>query len=76
PIADNATAEKSYAGNIEFNYKKEFGESSSIFINQAFFITQITSPIIATQDISGNVYFTNQSKPVLTKGFDTYVQLK
>lgn len=76
PIANNATAEKSYAGNLEFNYKKEFGEESSIFINQAFFVTQITSPIIATQDFLGNVFFNNQSKPVLTKGFDTYVQLK
>jgi outer membrane receptor for ferrienterochelin and colicins len=76
PVANNVTIEKSYAGNFEFNYKKELIEQGSIFINQAFFITQITSPIIATQDVSGNVFFTNQNKPIHTKGFDTYVQLK
>jgi iron complex outermembrane receptor protein/outer membrane receptor for ferrienterochelin and colicins len=75
PVASNVTAEKSYAGNIEFNYKKKIGEDGSLFINQAFFITQIDQPIIGTQDITGNVYFTNQNKPIVTAGFDTYAQL-
>jgi iron complex outermembrane receptor protein/outer membrane receptor for ferrienterochelin and colicins len=74
PIASNAVAEKSYAGNIEFNYKKDFGENT-LFVNQAFFITQITNPVVATES-GNNVYFINQSKPLLTKGFDTYIRLK
>ena len=81
PIANNVSAEKSYSGNIEFNYTQkisgdEAGEEGSLFINQAFFITQITTPVIATQDNNGKVYFTNQLQPILTKGFDTYIKLK
>jgi iron complex outermembrane receptor protein/outer membrane receptor for ferrienterochelin and colicins len=75
PLADGVVAEKSYAGNLEVNYKQEW-EGGSLFINHAFFLTRIEDPIVATEEGSGNVTFANQSKPVLTKGFDTYVQLE
>ena len=75
PIAKNVTAEKSFAGNVEVNYKKSIGQEGSIFINQAFFITQINDPITGNESSNGNLYFTNQPKPLLTKGFDTYIQL-
>ncbi len=74
PIAANVTAEKSVGANAEVNYKKEFGEENSFFINHAFFITTISDPIIATEDIAGKISFANQSKAIVTKGFDTYVQ--
>lgn len=74
PIGPNVTAEKSYGGNIEVNYKKEWGENS-FFINNAFFITQINDPIVGIEDSVGNVNFINQSKPILTMGFDTYIQV-
>lgn len=72
-------AEKSVGYNLEFNYKKTFsgeedGEKNSIFINQAFFLTQINNPVIANYDSNGNVYFRNEAEPVVSKGFDTYVK--
>ncbi|HRH60103.1 MAG TPA: TonB-dependent receptor, partial [Chitinophagaceae bacterium] len=74
PIAENVTAEKSYGANAEVNYKKEFGEGKTFFINHAFFITSVQHPIIAVEDADGNVSFENEKKDIVTKGFDTYVQ--
>lgn len=74
PVAANVIAEKSYGGNVEVNYKKEWDENS-FFINNAFFITQINDPVVGTEDINGNLSFSNQPKPVVTMGFDTYVQM-
>lgn len=77
PININTTkAEKSVGYNFEFNYKKKFDDDNEIFINQAFFLTDINHPVIANRDQNGNVYFANQDKPVVSKGFDTYVKGK
>ncbi|GEO11656.1 TonB-dependent receptor [Segetibacter aerophilus] len=76
PISSAVTAEKSVGANVEVNYKKEFGDGNTFFINHAFFITNITDPIVATEDVLGKVSFTNFSKPIVTKGFDTYVQME
>jgi iron complex outermembrane receptor protein/outer membrane receptor for ferrienterochelin and colicins len=76
PIGINVGAEKSTGANIELNYKKEFGEGKSFFINHAFFLTNINDPIIATEDITGKLTFANQQKPITTQGFDTYIQLE
>ncbi len=67
-------AEKSVGYNLEFNYKKKFENGNCIFINQAFFLTSISHPVIATLDANQNVYFANQDQPVLSKGFDTYMK--
>lgn len=74
PIAAGTKAETSFGGNAEINYKKEFGENNTFFINHAFFITNINNPIVATEDNTGKVSFTNEDKPVTTMGFDTYIQ--
>lgn len=74
PIETNVHSEKSYGFNAEVNYKKEYGEENSFFINQAFFLTQLNSPIIASELPFGTVIFENESKPIISKGFDTYVQ--
>ncbi len=74
PIDPDVIAERSTGANVELNYKKEFGEGKSFFINQAFFITTVNDPIVATEDITGKVTFANEPKAIVTKGFDTYVQ--
>ena len=74
PIAAGVNAEKSYGGNFELNYKKEFGEGNSFFINQAFFITQVQRPVVAAEDAGGNLSFYNEQKNITTKGSDTYIQ--
>jgi outer membrane receptor for ferrienterochelin and colicins len=74
PIGDSVRAEKSYGFNAEVNYKKQFDKESSFFINQAFFLTRLNTPIIANELPSGTVVFTNEAKPVISKGFDTYIR--
>ncbi len=67
-------AEKSIGLNAEVNYKKEWGEHNAVFINQAFFLTNIQSPIIANE-VMNKIFFTNANKPIVTKGLDTYIRL-
>lgn len=67
-------AEKSVGYNFEFNYKKKFDEENEIFINQAFFLTQINNPVTGNINNNGDVFFQNESKPIISKGFDTYIK--
>jgi len=76
PLPAGTTAETSAGANAEVNYKKEWGKRNSFFINHAFFLTQINHPVVGNEDALGYLRFTNQQKPVLTKGFDTYVQMR
>lgn len=74
PIGATVKAEKSVGYNAEINYKKEWGEDNSVFINHAFFLTQINQPIIATEQVNNEISFLNAAKSIVSKGFDTYVQ--
>ena len=75
PLPMGIQAERSIGYNGEVNYKKEFSEGASLFINQAFFLTRIGNPVIATELVpGGNVVYANAGKSVLTRGFDTYIQ--
>ena len=72
-------SEKSVGYNIEFNYKLDFegddhDENNSIFINQAFFLTQINNPVTGNFDTNGNIFFKNENSPIISKGFDTYIK--
>ncbi|ULQ52445.1 TonB-dependent receptor [Flavihumibacter fluvii] len=75
PLVAGMKAERSYSGNAELNYKHEIGQEGFFFINQAFFITQVTDPIVAEENSSGEVNFYNKTKPLVTKGSDTYIQM-
>jgi iron complex outermembrane receptor protein/outer membrane receptor for ferrienterochelin and colicins len=75
PIPSDIKAETSAGYNLEGNFKKELGEDVNIFINHAFFLTQITNPVISTQLSDNRVFFSNADRPITTMGFDTYVKL-
>ncbi len=75
PIGAAVDAEVSYGFNAEVNFKQPLGAGRSVFVNQAFFLTRLASPIVAAQMPSGDVVFANQPKPILSKGLDTYLQL-
>jgi outer membrane receptor for ferrienterochelin and colicins len=75
PLTSFAKAEKSIGYNAEINYKYEW-DKNELFINHAFFLTNITSPLVAEQDIYGNTNFFNATKSINTKGFDTYIKLQ
>jgi outer membrane receptor for ferrienterochelin and colicins len=74
-LPDDIKAEKSVGGNIEANYKTEWSDGNSFFINHAFFYTTITDAVIGTELPSGQLAFSNAAKNVATKGFDTYIQI-
>ena len=75
PLPSNIKAETSQGYNLEGNFKKDIGNNVNLFVNHAFFLTQINSPVIATQAADQSVSFANGDKPVITMGFDTYVKL-
>ena len=76
PFSNQIKAEKSIGYNAEINYKKVWDNGNEFFINHAFFLTQVNQPIFYTKDPAwGSISFSNAEKPVLTKGFDTYVQM-
>ena len=70
--------EKSNGFNAEVNYKYEFNDESSLFINQAFFYTQIVKPIqFRLAPIIGSpIFLNNASNPTISRGSDTYIKLK
>ena len=72
--AATTKTEKSIGYNVEFNYKKKFDEENEIFINQAFFLTQINNPVTGRLNSFENIYFQNESSPIVSKGFDTYIK--
>lgn len=75
PINSNITkAEKSTGYNFEFNYKKKWDNGDDIFINQAFFLTDISHPVVGILNPDSTVFFQNMDKSVVSKGFDTYVK--
>ncbi len=74
PISTSLSAEKSIGYNAEINYKVNFNEADKLFINLAYFQTNIQNPIIASEDINGKVSFTNASQSIVTSGFDVYAK--
>ncbi|HEY0299303.1 MAG TPA: TonB-dependent receptor, partial [Arachidicoccus sp.] len=70
----NIKPERSTGYNAEVNYKKDLGNANNIFINQAFFLTQINHPIFGSDSSNGHLYYANAGKSVVSKGFDTYLK--
>ena len=75
-IAPNAVPERSAGANIEGNYRNEWDKEHTVFINHAFFLTQVNHPYVGTELSDGSLTFYNADKPIVTKGFDTYIQVK
>ncbi|MBD0279613.1 MAG: TonB-dependent receptor, partial [Flavisolibacter sp.] len=69
----NIKPEQSYGANWDVNVQKDIGNVSAIF-NQSFYITYISHPLLA-DSYNGLIQFINASNGVITKGFETYIQL-
>src|SRR6187402_3256827 len=70
----NVKAERSIGGNWDINYHQKIN-NWDITINQAFFINRINDPIITKENSAGDISFYNESKPITTRGLETYVQV-
>lgn len=68
---NNIAAEKSIGGTADINYKTNITDEFSFSVNQMFFITSISKPLVLQSDILSNLFFTNAAKPVISKGFET-----
>ena len=66
----NVTAENSYGGTVDVNFKTTVFDGLLISINQMFFYTSITKPLVLQTDIAGT-YFVNANKPINSSGFET-----
>jgi iron complex outermembrane receptor protein len=70
PLSATIKAEKSIGGNLDFNYKKQFGDESMLSINQSFFVTRINNPLVLD-----TFRFVTRDKPLITKGFESNIRL-
>lgn len=67
---NNVIAENSYGGTVDVNFKTTVFDGLLISINQMFFYTSITKPLVLQTDIAG-AYFVNPNKPITSSGFET-----
>lgn len=66
--------ERSTGVNWDINFKKSIN-NWHLTVNQMFYITNITKPVIDYKVPNGVIAFSNASKPLDTKGFETYVAI-
>jgi outer membrane receptor for ferrienterochelin and colicins len=67
----NVKAEQSIGGTIDINYTHTFLEDLSFTANQLFFYTKINKPLVLQSNFFSTYFFTNATKPVISKGFET-----
>ena len=75
PIGNDVDAERSSGGTFDVNYRETVGEKFSYSINQMFFYTQITDPLVLKSAGGGFYRYSNADSSVISKGFETNVRL-
>ncbi len=77
PVNSNTNKlEKSYGGNIDFNYRTSFADYKITFsINQLFFYTYLDNPLMLQPQTNGLYQFINASGNIDTKGTETNIKL-
>lgn len=68
---NNVEAEKSIGATADINYKTNIAEDFSFSINQMFFYTSISKPLVLQSDVLGISSFYNAAQPVVSSGFET-----
>jgi len=74
-VGDILKAERSKGGTFDINYKNGIGEKFTYSLNQLFFYTDISDPIILRPDQNSIYRFSNAASPVISKGFETNARL-
>lgn len=70
-IGNTLKAERSQGGTLDFNYRNTIGEKFGYSINQLFFYTQISDPLVLEPDGGGLYRFRSADTPIISKGFET-----
>ena len=70
-------AEKSIGGNFDINYKTALSDELYISINQLFFYSSLTDPLVlgTTPLANGNYEFNNANGKLTSKGFETNIKV-
>jgi len=74
PVGNTLKAERSGGGTFDVNYRGTWGEKFTYSLNQMFFYTRITDPLVLSP--RGSLYgFENATRPVRSRGFETNARL-
>ncbi|MER3497480.1 MAG: TonB-dependent receptor [Chitinophagaceae bacterium] len=73
-LFENIKAEKSAGANWDVNFHHKISEWN-ITVNQTFYYTRISQPVVK-YELNPYIYFSNATRPIDTKGLETYVQLQ
>jgi iron complex outermembrane receptor protein len=72
----NTSAEKSYGGNFDINYRATLlDDQVSLSINQLFFYTRINNPLVLAQLTNGYYQYLQPAGFIDTKGIETNAKL-
>jgi len=71
---NNVEAERSVGGTADINFKTKITSDLAFSINQMFFYTGISKPLVLSVDGFGNYSFANAAKSVTSSGFETNVK--
>ena len=71
---NNVEAERSVGGTADINFKTKITDNLAFSINQMFFYTGISKPLVLHVDAFGNYSFSNASKTITSSGFETNVK--
>ncbi|MEO8041732.1 MAG: TonB-dependent receptor [Acidobacteriota bacterium] len=71
PIGSGLKAERSRGGTFDINYRNTVGEKFAYSINQLFFFTTISDPLVLSPVTGGFYRFENADSPIISRGFET-----
>src|SRR5690554_1319956 len=72
---NNNKLERSYGGNVDFNYRTVFGEKVTFSINQLFFYTYLNNPLLLEYQTGGLYQFINSAGHIDTRGTETNIKI-
>lgn len=75
PVGDTLKAERSAGGTFDINYRGTIGEKFTYSINQMFFYTAITDPLLLTVADAGRFRYTNSDSSVISRGAETNIRV-
>ena len=75
PISNSTRSERSSGGTFDVNYRDSIGDEFTYSVNQMFFYTQITDPLVLLPVAGGNYQYFNSDSSIISKGFETNVRV-
>jgi len=70
-VGNTLEAERSRGGTLDFNYTGTLWKKVDYSLNQLFFYTQITEPLVLVPTDDGFYRFINSDSSIISKGFET-----